>query len=119
MPSSDVRSSETSAQNARGKNFQKFTCSNFRGFVFLFSRFLFSRFGRGSRKSRKFGPRENFPLYGNRNKSSTVIVSFNIFPAVSPVANAVSPSGMYFFTVIWKKKYKIQDVVQILLKASK
>ena len=26
--------------------------------------FLFSRFGRGSRKSRKFGPRENFPLYG-------------------------------------------------------
>ena len=34
MPSSDVRSSETSAQNARGKNFQKFTCSSFRGFVF-------------------------------------------------------------------------------------
>ena len=34
MPSSDVRSSETSAQSARGKNFQKFTCSNFRSFVF-------------------------------------------------------------------------------------
>ena len=34
MPLSDVRSSETSTQNARGKNFQKFTCSNFRGFVF-------------------------------------------------------------------------------------
>ena len=39
MPSSDVRSSETSAQNARGKNFQKFTCSNFRGFVFRSSYF--------------------------------------------------------------------------------
>ena len=57
MPSSDVRSSETSAQNARDKNFQKFTCSKFRGS-------LISRFGRGSRNSRKFGPRENFPLYG-------------------------------------------------------
>ena len=34
MPSSDVRSSKTSAQNARGKNFQKFTCSNFCGFIF-------------------------------------------------------------------------------------
>ena len=32
--------------------------------VFKFSRFLFSHFGRGSRKSRKFGPHENFPLYG-------------------------------------------------------
>ena len=31
---SNVRSSETSAQNARGKNFQKFTCSNFRGSYF-------------------------------------------------------------------------------------
>ena len=26
--------------------------------------FKFSRFGRGLRKSREFGPRENFPLYG-------------------------------------------------------
>ena len=34
VPSSDVRSSETSAQNVQGKNFQKFTCSNFHGFVF-------------------------------------------------------------------------------------
>ena len=34
MPSSDVRSSETSAQNAQDKNFQKFTCSNFRGSYF-------------------------------------------------------------------------------------
>ena len=32
--------------------------------ILKFSRFLFSRFGRGSRKSRKFGPRDNFPLYG-------------------------------------------------------
>ena len=32
--------------------------------VFKFSRFVFSRFGRGSQKLRKFGPRENFPLYG-------------------------------------------------------
>ena len=32
--------------------------------MFKFSRFLFSRFGRGSQKSRKFGPCENFPLYG-------------------------------------------------------
>ena len=39
MPSSDIRSSETSAQNARGKNFQKFTCSNFHGFVFRGSYF--------------------------------------------------------------------------------
>ena len=37
---------------------KKFTCSN------VYSRFLFSRFGGGSQKSRKFGPRENFPLYG-------------------------------------------------------
>ena len=34
LPSSDVRSSETSTQNARGKNFQKFTCSNFRSSYF-------------------------------------------------------------------------------------
>ena len=33
-------------------------------FAILISQFLFSRFCRGSRKSRKFGPRENFPLYG-------------------------------------------------------
>ena len=39
MPLSDVRSSETSTQNAWGKNFQKFTCSNFRGFVFCGSYF--------------------------------------------------------------------------------
>ena len=32
--------------------------------MFKFLRFLFSHFGRGSRKSRKFGPCENFPLYG-------------------------------------------------------
>ena len=31
---------------------------------FRILRFLFLRFGRGSGKSRKFGPRENFPLYG-------------------------------------------------------
>ena len=61
MPSSDVRSSETSAQNARGKNFQKFV---FRFSQFRILRFLFSRFGRESRKSRKFGHCENFPLYG-------------------------------------------------------
>ena len=34
MPLSDVRLSETSAQNAQGKNFQKFTRSNFRGSYF-------------------------------------------------------------------------------------
>ena len=34
---------------------------------FRISRFLFSRFGHGSRKSRKFGPRKNFPLYGIHN----------------------------------------------------
>ena len=34
--------------------------------VLKFSRFLFSRFDRGSRKSRKFGPRKNFPLYGRQ-----------------------------------------------------
>ena len=34
MPSSDVRSSEASGQNARGKNFQKFTCFVFRGSYF-------------------------------------------------------------------------------------
>ena len=39
VPSSDVRLSETSVQNARGKNFQKFMCSNFRGFVFRGSNF--------------------------------------------------------------------------------
>ena len=63
MPSSDIRLSETSTQNTRGKNFQKFTCLNFHGFVFHGS--YFRVFGRGSRKSRKFGARENFPLYGN------------------------------------------------------
>ena len=35
--------------------------------MFKFLQFLFSRFGRESRKSRKFGPRENFPLYGRMN----------------------------------------------------
>ena len=39
MPSSDIRSSVTSAQNPWGKNFQKFTCSNFRGFIFHSSYF--------------------------------------------------------------------------------
>ena len=39
VPSTDIRSSETGAQNARGKNFQKFTCSNFCGFVFRGSYF--------------------------------------------------------------------------------
>ena len=34
VPLSDIRLSETSAQNAWGKNFQKFTCSNFCSFVF-------------------------------------------------------------------------------------
>ena len=36
---------------------------NFHDKVSKFLRFLFSCFGRGSRKSQKFGPRENFPLY--------------------------------------------------------
>ena len=53
MPLSDVRSSETTAQNTRGKNFQKFTCSNFRGFVFHGSYFRVLVVGH-----------ENFPLYG-------------------------------------------------------
>ena len=39
---------------------QNFTCSNFHG-SYLWS--LFSHFGYVSRKSRKFGPRKNFPLY--------------------------------------------------------
>ena len=46
MPSSDVRSSETNTQNARGKNFQKFTCSNFHGFVFRDSYFHILVMGR-------------------------------------------------------------------------
>ena len=39
---------------------------------FHISRFLFSRYGRGSRNSRKFGPRENFPLYGTFQDSVLV-----------------------------------------------
>ena len=39
MPLSDVRSSKTSAPNARGKYFQKFTCSNFLSFGFRGSYF--------------------------------------------------------------------------------
>ena len=46
MLPSDVRSSEASAQNARCKNFQKFTCSNFRGFLFRGSYFRISVMGR-------------------------------------------------------------------------
>ena len=41
MPSSDVRSSDTSTQNARGKNFQKFTCPNFRVSYFAVLIFAF------------------------------------------------------------------------------
>ena len=51
VPSSDVRSSETSAQNARGKNLQKFV---FKFSRLRISRFLFSRFGCWLRKSQKF-----------------------------------------------------------------
>ena len=51
MPSSDVRSSETSAQNARGKNFQKFTRSNFRGFIFRGSYFRVLVVGRENREN--------------------------------------------------------------------
>ena len=50
MPLSDVRSSETSAQNARGKNFQKLTCSNFRDFVFRDSYFHVLVVGRENRE---------------------------------------------------------------------
>ena len=38
-----------------------------------FSRFLFSRFGRGLRKLRKFGPCENFPLYGSYTVNNCVM----------------------------------------------
>ena len=51
MPSSDVRLSETSAQNARNKNFQKFMCSNFRGFVFRGSNFHVLVVGRKYREN--------------------------------------------------------------------
>ena len=51
MPSSDVRSSETSAQNVRGKNFQKFMCSNFHGFVFRGSYFRVLVVGRENREN--------------------------------------------------------------------
>ena len=54
MPSSDVRSSETSAQNTQiffGKNFQKFVCSNFRSFVFRGSYFRVLIVGRKNRKN--------------------------------------------------------------------
>ena len=43
--------------------------------LFKFLRFLFLRFGRGSQKSRKFGPRENFPLYGIYAHLVSVLVS--------------------------------------------
>ena len=46
-----VRPSETSAQNAQGKNFQKFTCSNFRGFVFCGSYFRVLFVGRENREN--------------------------------------------------------------------
>ena len=62
MPSSDVRSNETSAQNAQGKNFQKFTCLNFRGFVFRDSYFRVLVVGRENRKNLDLA--KNFPLYG-------------------------------------------------------
>ena len=51
MPLSDIRSSETSAQNAWGKNFQKFMCSNFRGFVFRGPYFRVLVMGRENREN--------------------------------------------------------------------
>ena len=59
-----VRSSETSAQNARVKispssKVYAEVC------LFKFSQFLFSCFDYGLRKLQKFGCHENFPLYGN------------------------------------------------------
>ena len=53
-----------SAQNARAKiSTSPNVHAKERVFKFI-SQFLFSCFGRGLQKSRKFGPRENFPLYG-------------------------------------------------------
>ena len=71
-----------------------FTSTKFH--VFKFSRFLFSRIVRGSRKSRKFGPRENFPLYGTTYPVSTpewiIILTARISElAVSMVASRESP----------------------------
>ena len=51
-----LQTSETSAQNARGKNFQKFTCSNFCSFTV---RVLVMG-------------RENFPLYGRQPRSQAL-----------------------------------------------
>ena len=53
-----------SAQNACAKISRS---PNLHAKVQIFSYFvvpIFAGYGRGSRKSRKFGPRENFPLYG-------------------------------------------------------
>ena len=90
MPSSDVRSSETSAQNAKSKNFQKFVSKFSR---FHISRFLFSCFGRGSRKSRKFGPRENFPLYGMPPPSSPGSSTQNMFSYGDKMKTATAKVG--------------------------
>ena len=61
-----VRSTETSTQNTNVKKknvFKKVHAKIREIFAVLILWFLFLCFGRGSRKSRKFGPHENFPLY--------------------------------------------------------
>ena len=46
----------------------------------------------------------------------TKLNALNMFPAVCPVASAVSPSAWYVF--LWQKKIQTSGCVQILLKAS-
>ena len=59
------------------ENFHEFKSSCVQIFVFLILWFLFSCFGLGSWKSRKFGPCKNFLLYGTTARIAMFYISTN------------------------------------------
>ena len=103
MPLSDVQSSETSAQNAQGKNFQKFTCSNFHGFVFHSSYFRVLVVGHENC--------ENLDL--TKISRYTVILAYIYYHTVSIVTKLYSGFCHFAVLVIFQKTIYQMDIWRI------
>ena len=90
VPLSDVRSNETSAQNTRGKNFQKFTCSNFCGFVFRGSYFRVLVVGRENRENLDLTKISRYTVLVNTHVSKPDVCEWRDNGSHSPVFSALN-----------------------------
>ena len=93
-----------SAQNARAK-ISTSPIFHAKVHALKFSRFLFSCFDRGSRKSRNFGPRENFPLYGICGEVIRLLLKYCIYRIVLNFHGSLIFVNFQPFAKIFQRKF--------------